>query len=109
MKKYVLITNEETKECSVGIGTDSELYKSMGMQEADVEQAYNGRWYLIGYAPQKSQEESNAERIAELKKKLADTDYIAAKIAEGSATKEEYECIIQERKAWRSEINELEE
>ena len=23
--------------------------------------------------------------------------------------KEEYECIIQERKAWRSEINELEE
>lgn len=108
MKKYVLITNEETKECSVGIGTDSEFYKSLGMEEAEVEKAYNGKWYLAGYAPDKPQSLINSERIEELKQKLADTDYIVVKIAEGSATKEEYAEKIQERKEWRLEINELE-
>lgn len=50
-KKYAKITNEETKACSVGIGTDEEFYKSIGMTEMEVEQAYNGQWYLKGYAP----------------------------------------------------------
>ena len=104
----MLVTNEETKECSVGIGTDSQFYQSIGMQEADVEQAYNGRWYLAGYVPDKPQSVINSERIAELKQKLADTDYIVVKIAEGSATKEEYSEKILERKEWRLEINELE-
>ena len=27
MKKYAVITNQETKECSVGLGTDEEYYK----------------------------------------------------------------------------------
>lgn len=46
--------------------------------------------------------------IAELKAKLAETDYIAAKIAEGAATVEEYETEIAQRQAWRARINELE-
>lgn len=46
--------------------------------------------------------------IAELKAKLAQTDYIAAKIAEGAATKEEYAAEIAQRQAWRERINELE-
>ncbi len=46
-------------------------------------------------------------RIAELKRNLADTDYIACKIAEGAATREEYAEIIAQRQAWRDEINEL--
>lgn len=46
-------------------------------------------------------------RIAELKKMLADTDYIAAKIAEGAATREDYADVIAQRQAWRDEINEL--
>ena len=53
MLKYAKITNEETKECSVGIGTDTEFYKSIGMVEMDVEEAYNGTWYVKGYAPEK--------------------------------------------------------
>ena len=53
MKKYAKITNEETKECSVGIGTNDEFYKSIGMEEMDVEQAWNGTWYVEGYAPEK--------------------------------------------------------
>lgn len=49
-----------------------------------------------------------AQEIAELKSKLAATDYIAAKIAEGAATREEYAEELAERASWRSRINELE-
>lgn len=37
--------------------------------------------------------------------KLTSTDYIAAKIAEGKATKAEYAEKIAERQAWRDDIN----
>ena len=53
MKKYAKIVNEETKQCDVGIGTDIEFYESIGMTEMDVEKAYNGNWYLVGYVPEK--------------------------------------------------------
>ena len=49
-----------------------------------------------------------AQRISELHAKLSATDYIAAKIAEGAATREEYADKISERQSWRDEINELE-
>ena len=49
-----------------------------------------------------------AQEILELKSKLAATDYIAAKIAEGAATREEYAEELAERAAWRNRINELE-
>lgn len=41
--------------------------------------------------------------------KLTSTDYIAAKIAEGKATKSEYAEKIAERQAWRDDINEAKE
>lgn len=50
----------------------------------------------------------NSARIDELKQKLAETDYIACKIAEGSATVEEYAEQIKQRQLWREQINELE-
>ena len=37
--------------------------------------------------------------------KLTTTDYIAAKIAEGKATKTEYADKIAERQGWRDDIN----
>lgn len=37
--------------------------------------------------------------------KLKSTDYIAAKIAEGKATKTEYRDQINERQGWRDDIN----
>ena len=46
--------------------------------------------------------------ISSLKQKLSATDYIAAKIAEGAATKEEYAEKLAERAEWRTKINELE-
>ena len=49
------------------------------------------------------------EIILDRKALLSKTDYIAAKIAEGSATKEEYHEQIAERQRWREEINAAEE
>ena len=65
MIKYAKIENQQTKECSVGIGTDEEYYKSIGMKKMDVEQAYTGQWYVKGYAPEKpapTEEEQRANR-----------------------------------------------
>lgn len=58
--------------------------------------------------PESTPEEIKQNRIAELKQKLAETDYIVLKIAEGSATKKEYAEKIAQRQAWRTEINDLE-
>lgn len=52
--------------------------------------------------------ELNKIELKKLKNKLLNTDYIACKIAEGEATKEEYAEIISERREWRNRINKLE-
>jgi hypothetical protein len=61
MKKYAKIINEETKLCEVGLGTNSAFYQSIGMTEMEVEQAYDGNWYVLGFAPEKPVEEQQAE------------------------------------------------
>ena len=61
MLKYAKIINEETKQCNIGLGTNTEFYKSIGMTEMDVEQAYNGFWYVSGYTPQPNIEEQNEQ------------------------------------------------
>lgn len=64
------------------------------------------------FVPEETTEEKQARlnrlEIADLKHKLTATDYIAAKIAEGAATREEYAEKLAERAAWRARINELE-
>lgn len=54
------------------------------------------------------EEVRTSERVAELKRKLMETDYAIIKIAEGAATPEEYADVIAQRQAWRAEINQLE-
>ena len=49
------------------------------------------------------------DEIAELKAKLAATDYQAIKYAEGVLSEEEYAEMKAQRQAWRDRINELEE
>lgn len=56
MRKYAKIVNEDTKLCEVGTGTNAEFYTRIGMKPMDVEQGYDGCWYLKGYAPEKPQE-----------------------------------------------------
>ena len=52
-------------------------------------------------------EQINAQQtiILDREGKLTATDYIAAKIAEGKATKAEYADKIAERQSWRDDIN----
>ena len=69
------------------------------------------RKYIDGkYVEVKSEKETIPKeiQIEELKQKLNETDYVIIKIAEGSACKEEYADIIEQRKMWREEINRLE-
>ena len=62
---YAIVTDEKTKAVSVGLGTDIEFYKSIGMTDMEVEQDYYGNWYLKGYAPDCS-EQIKQDKIAEL-------------------------------------------
>lgn len=55
------------------------------------------------------QSEVIEERIRELKRLLADSDYKAIKFSEGELTEEEYAPTRQQRRTWREEINELEQ
>lgn len=68
---YAKIENEETKEVSVGVGTNTEFYKSIGMTEMDVEQAYNGQWYVKGYAPEEPETEKQA-RVRGIRNQMLD-------------------------------------
>ena len=67
-------------------------------------------------AKQKAAQEK-AKKIAEYKKYLEDTDYIAAKIAEANFNSDtaelaelhkQYDSVILQRKGWREAINRLE-
>ena len=77
MQKYAKVVNEVTKQCEIGLGTNAKYYKSIGMEEMDVEKAYNGQWYVNGYAPQpgqKPKEEILAEKRIIRNKYLQDSD-----------------------------------
>ena len=69
----------------------------------------NGELIFDSSYKKKAEEKLKAEEdILELKKKLSATDYKALKFAEGWIAAEDYEDILNKRKAWRDEINELE-
>lgn len=118
MLKYAKITNDVTKTCDVGLGTNSAFYESIGMTEMDVEQAYDGKWYLSGYAPDTPASVANKERIAELEKKLQETDSIVLELVENALINNgnlvmptncdtDYATILANRTAWRTELAEL--
>lgn len=76
MKKYAQITDENTKAVSIGTGTNTAFYESIGMTLMDVEQGYDGQWYVAGCAPK---EASVTDRFAALRTerdtRLTATDY----------------------------------
>ena len=61
MLKYAKVVNEETKEVSIGTGTNSAYYQSIGMTEMEVELGYDEKWYVKGYAPEKPVETLQTE------------------------------------------------
>ena len=74
MIKYAKVINEETKLCEVGLGTNSAFYQSIGMTEIEIEQAYDGSWYVKGFAPEKPVEELQAQVRAVRNQYLKQTD-----------------------------------
>ena len=59
--------DENTKKClEVGTGTNIEFYKSIGMTDEEVEQAYDGSYYLKGYAPSQPLDELKEKKLDEL-------------------------------------------
>ena len=67
---------------------------------------------ILVYKPYSEQEIKvieNNNRIIELKQKLQETDYKAIKYSEGELSAEEYAETKKHRRAWREEINKLEE
>lgn len=73
--------------------------------------AEDGSWHFVEAVPEKTEDEKALEAAEqeerELLQRLAETDYVAAKIAEGAATPEEYSQVLEQRQAWRDRINEL--
>lgn len=72
MIKFAKVINEKTKQCDIGVGTNDAFYSSIGFTEMEVEQGYDGNWYLQGHAPEKPQEQIEAEVLAEAKAERAD-------------------------------------
>jgi hypothetical protein len=63
------IQNEGTKEVLIAVGKSVGLFEAMGYTEVgEVEQAYDGRYYVAGYAPEIPAEELEARRLAEAKR-----------------------------------------
>ena len=118
---YAKIENETTKECSVGLGTNTAFYKSIGMTEMDVEQGYDGKWYVTGHAPEKPQSVIDEERIAELKANIAATDAIVLEMVENALLNDgnlvmptgdegtDYSTVLANRAAWRTELAQLQQ
>lgn len=93
MLKYAKIINYETKACEVGLGTNSKFYQSIGMTEQEVEQAYDGSWYVKGYAPAKSQTIKEQEVRAVRNGYLQATDiYMIADYPISEEQREEYKA-----------------
>ena len=82
--------------------TEEEFYAACGLVRL-----IDGKIFLGKTDAEKAGEEA-IEKIRVLKKNLAETDYIASKIAEGAATTADYTDQIAQRTAWRKEISELE-
>lgn len=66
MRTYAKIVNDETKAVVVGGGSDTQYYTSIGFSEMEVEMAWNGSYYLVGYAPLKPLEQDKKEKLREL-------------------------------------------
>ena len=101
MKKYAKIVNEETKLCEVGLGTNSKFYKSIGMTEMEVEEAYNGLWYVKGYAPEKPIPTDEEIRQLRANAYALEVDCITAHISrlrdENPVPEDEISALIEER------------
>ena len=66
MRTYAKIVDDETKLVIVGGGSDTNYYQSIGFSQMEVERAWNGSYYLKGYAPLKPIEAYKQEKLNQL-------------------------------------------
>ncbi len=88
MLKWAQIIDENTKEVILGAGVNPDYYAAIGMKEMEVEEAYTGKWYVKGYAPQKpepSREEILKQEIAELEAQISARNMRAALLGDSFA------------------------
>ena len=110
MKMYARVIDNETKQCEVGDGTNTAFYQSIGMSEMEVEQAYNGSWYLAGYAPIKPEPTKEEQQKARQEAYRIEVDPITCHIQRLSDEEQTAEVIaeiaqlVEERKAKVEEI-----
>ena len=137
MGEYTVYARTDSGGIITGVDSDAFLSNPTGWTEIDhgigdkyhhaqsnyLEQGLTDEYGLYNYklvdgkptlrtdenkAPERARIAAQAE-ISLLKRNLADTDYIAAKIAEGAATPEDYADKLADRALWRAKINELED
>ncbi len=110
MKKYAKVINDETKEVSIGTGTNSSFYQSIGMIEMEVELGYDERWYVQGYAPEKpepTKEEQQQARQEAYKNEVDPITCHIQRLGDEEQTTEiiaEINLLIEERKQKVEEI-----
>ena len=102
-KKYAKL--DENGNLQVGIGTDVDFYKSIGMTLMDVEQGWDGNWYLEGQVPQKPQKNVLQKELQEQQDILSSTDWYAIRFADSGV--EIPADIKAKRQAAREKIDEL--
>lgn len=81
---YVIYDKQTKAVTQYAVGTDNEYFKSLGMTDEEVEQDYQGRLWLKGYAPSKPQEEIDLEntqtKLNELNQQVSELkeNYVSA-------------------------------
>lgn len=65
MLRYAKIIDADLGKCSIGTGTDEKFYQSIGMMLMDVEEGYDGNWYLVGRAPEPVYTVTDYDRVME--------------------------------------------
>jgi hypothetical protein len=108
-EKVLAHTDKEEGKLLFGIKTEPvmAIMDEQWEEAGNLARVMDGKIFLGKTDAEKAAEERVAT-IADLKKKLADSDYVVLKIAEGAATHEEYAAKIAERQAWRKKVEKLE-
>ena len=95
MRLLAKISNEETKQVDVADLRQKDHFEKIGFFEMEVEQAYDGSWYLKGYAPEKPTKQKEVEVRAVRNQYLEQTDKFM--ITDYPITDEERELYKQYR------------
>ena len=106
MYKYVKY-NEDSGLCTeIGNGTNTEFYESIGMVYKDVEQGFDGNWYLKGYAPEEPIEHKNEQIRQQRQSRFAmESDPLYLDYVEAQARGDE--TVDEKKQLWLDKKDEI--